>query len=75
MVYTTQCDNEMIMKKKFKKMFKLLQNTLYIGYLPGSALTRCLPMTYKTGVLGKIENIPEHNCYKNKHLQQRKHSA
>ena len=56
-------------------MFKLLQNTLYIGYLPGNALTHCLPMTYKTGVLGKIENIPEHNCYKNKHLQQRKHSA
>ena len=44
---------------------------LTMGYLPGSLITFCLPMTYNGVVLEGMGNTQNHNLSNNKHLEER----
>ena len=64
-----------MMKKNFKKMFKLILNALKSGYLRGSVINRSLPTIYDGVVLEEIGNTLKRKFSKYKHLQERKRNA
>ena len=62
-------------KKSLKKLSNAVENLLKTGYLGGSLLNPCLPITYKGVVSSALENIKNHNFINNKHLEERYLSA
>jgi len=58
-----------------KKTFKLVQNTLNIGYLRGRAVTRCLAVVYKGVVSEVMEIFRNHKSSINRHLRGTKYST
>ena len=52
-----------------KKTFKLVQNTLNIGYLRGIAVTRCLAVVYKGAISEVMEIFRNYKSSNNRHLR------
>ena len=52
-----------------KKRFKLVQNTLNIGYLRGRTVTRCLAGVYKGVILEVMETFRNNKSSINRHLR------